>query len=223
MTLAGATSRVPMRVLVLAPQGRDAPLICGVLAAAGIEAEACATVAELASRMRDGAAAALITEEALTDGFADLADVLAGQPSWSDFPVILLTAGDYSLRDRRWLTFFFSDISQRRASEEHLRLVINELSHRVKNTLAVIQVIADQTFKPGGDIESSRQVFGGRLRALAETHIPDLDPYLRALAAAANQDAPPGWCVLPRLIEGVARRGRGELGRCERWPRSTRT
>jgi PAS domain S-box-containing protein len=62
------------------------------------------------------------------------------------------------------------DVSEQKEAEAHLRVVIDELSHRVKNTLAVIQSISEQTFKMGTDLGDVRQALAGRLRALAETH-----------------------------------------------------
>jgi two-component sensor histidine kinase len=45
-----------------------------------------------------------------------------------------------------------------------------ELSHRVKNTLAVIQAIATQTKRGATDLEQFFLAFEGRLRALSEAH-----------------------------------------------------
>jgi two-component sensor histidine kinase len=47
-------------------------------------------------------------------------------------------------------------------------LLIEELNHRVKNTLAILQAIATQTFRSASRIE--REKFEGRLGALAEAH-----------------------------------------------------
>jgi two-component sensor histidine kinase len=47
-------------------------------------------------------------------------------------------------------------------------LLIEELNHRVKNTLAILQGIAVQTFRTAS--RSEREKFEGRLRALAEAH-----------------------------------------------------
>jgi two-component sensor histidine kinase len=47
-------------------------------------------------------------------------------------------------------------------------LLIQELNHRVKNTLAIMQSIAAQTFRSASRAE--REKFEGRLGALAETH-----------------------------------------------------
>ena len=47
-------------------------------------------------------------------------------------------------------------------------LLIDELNHRVKNTLAILQAIAVQTFRSASKAE--REKFEGRLGALAEAH-----------------------------------------------------
>ncbi|HET6469329.1 MAG TPA: PAS domain S-box protein [Geminicoccaceae bacterium] len=62
------------------------------------------------------------------------------------------------------------DISERRAAERHRQLLLSELDHRVRNTLAVVQAIALQTMRPGRDPERAKADFLGRLHALAETH-----------------------------------------------------
>ncbi len=84
----------PERVLVHAPYGRDSALICRVLERAGIPASVCATVEDLCSDLGDDIGAALISDESLTRGnVAALADVLNGQPPWSDLPLIITTSG----------------------------------------------------------------------------------------------------------------------------------
>lgn len=61
------------------------------------------------------------------------------------------------------------DITERKQAEEHRQLLVHELNHRVKNTLAIVQGIAQQSFK-GDDMEASRKAFEGRLAALAMAH-----------------------------------------------------
>ncbi len=62
------------------------------------------------------------------------------------------------------------DITERKNAEGLQKLLIGELNHRVKNTLATVQSIANQTVhraKSPGDFATS---FGGRLQSLAKTH-----------------------------------------------------
>lgn len=57
-----------------------------------------------------------------------------------------------------------------RDSERHLRLMVDELNHRVKNTLAIVQGLAQQSFRGGGVSIDVRSSFEGRLAALASAH-----------------------------------------------------
>jgi PAS domain S-box-containing protein len=62
------------------------------------------------------------------------------------------------------------EIRQRARAEKHQRLLINELNHRVKNTLATVQAIAAQTFR-GTDLPGGLgEVFQARLMALSNVH-----------------------------------------------------
>ncbi len=56
------------------------------------------------------------------------------------------------------------------AAREGERLLQLELHHRVKNTLAVVQSLADQTFRSARDPQVARRDFGARLSALADAH-----------------------------------------------------
>jgi PAS domain S-box-containing protein len=62
------------------------------------------------------------------------------------------------------------DITDRKRAEEQQRLLLNELNHRVKNTLAVVQGLSHQTFKRGGVEPELLRTFDGRLGALAAAH-----------------------------------------------------
>ena len=78
-------------VLILAPHGRDAEVAASILAEAGIPTRMCAGRPELVEAL-DGATCAVVTEEALLAANRQtLADWVARQPPWSDFPFILLT------------------------------------------------------------------------------------------------------------------------------------
>jgi PAS domain S-box-containing protein len=62
------------------------------------------------------------------------------------------------------------DISARKRAEAQRELLIAELNHRVKNTLAVIHSIAHQTFKGDRATPEAKAAFEGRLIALASAH-----------------------------------------------------
>jgi PAS domain S-box-containing protein len=62
------------------------------------------------------------------------------------------------------------NMTERKESEAHLRLLLRELTHRSKNLLAVIQAMARQTARHAGSVESFLSQFGARLQALAASH-----------------------------------------------------
>ena len=60
------------------------------------------------------------------------------------------------------------DISDRKRAERERELLASELSHRVKNTLAVVEALASQT--AAKCVEEFRDKFTGRIQALAQAH-----------------------------------------------------
>lgn len=62
------------------------------------------------------------------------------------------------------------DMTARKESEAHLRLLLRELTHRSKNLLAVIQAMARQTARHTGSVDSFLNRFGARVQALAASH-----------------------------------------------------
>jgi PAS domain S-box-containing protein len=62
------------------------------------------------------------------------------------------------------------DISEQKLAEERQGLLINELNHRVKNTLATVQAIAFQTLKGDIPLVEARSRFEARLLALSRAH-----------------------------------------------------
>src|SRR5690606_9686897 len=55
-------------------------------------------------------------------------------------------------------------------TQQRQKLLLDELNHRVKNTLATVQSIAAQTLKAGADPVQARAAFEARLRALSNAH-----------------------------------------------------
>jgi PAS domain S-box-containing protein len=62
------------------------------------------------------------------------------------------------------------DITERKRTEEHIRFLMREISHRSKNLLSVIQAIAGQTGRTAGTIEEFEARFNQRLYGLAASH-----------------------------------------------------
>ncbi|HLK55446.1 MAG TPA: sensor histidine kinase [Chthonomonadaceae bacterium] len=82
-----------IRILVLAPIGRDGPLAIKALLREGIAAFLCQNQMELCREIERGAAGALLTSEALIEESGDhLAALLHRQPAWSDLPLLLLVS-----------------------------------------------------------------------------------------------------------------------------------
>jgi signal transduction histidine kinase len=81
------------RVGILAPTGRDGDLAVRVLARWNIEAKAYREIDSLVDGMRHGVGAMILAEEALVPSARDvLIAEIERQPSWSDLPLIVLTA-----------------------------------------------------------------------------------------------------------------------------------
>ena len=62
------------------------------------------------------------------------------------------------------------DITERKNWEKRQAMLLRELSHRVKNTLAVVQSVARQTLRSSPDTRSFVEAFEGRIRSLAASH-----------------------------------------------------
>ena len=63
-----------------------------------------------------------------------------------------------------------TDVTEHSRAQRRLRLMIDELNHRVKNTLAIVQGIAYQTFRQEGIAIEAREAFDQRLAALGKAH-----------------------------------------------------
>ncbi len=62
------------------------------------------------------------------------------------------------------------NLSQRKAAERRQALLMGELDHRVKNTLAMVLAICARTASHERTIEDFQKSFAGRIQALAATH-----------------------------------------------------
>ncbi len=62
------------------------------------------------------------------------------------------------------------DISERKQADNRQRTLIDELNHRVKNTLATVQSLASQTVRHAHDLPDFVRRFEARLLALSRAH-----------------------------------------------------
>ncbi|TDH60501.1 PAS domain S-box protein [Dankookia rubra] len=131
------------------------------------------------------------------------------RPRWvRDFGFPIRTAGQV-----RYVAGFVADADERRGEEGLRRLLLAELNHRVRNTLAAVHSLAAQTARAAPSPSASWSAFGGRLLALARAHDrlseggwaagaelrllleTELAPYLSAAGPAAGPramlDGPP--------------------------------
>ena len=113
----------------------------------------------------------------------------------------------------------FRDISDRKQAEEQHRMLTHELSHRVKNTLAVVQALARQPGMADMTVEQYRDRFIGRIQALARAHdqlletnwqSADLATLVRATLSAYGRDG-----AADQVVDGPAGAADAETGP---WP-----
>jgi PAS domain S-box-containing protein len=114
------------------------------------------------------------------------------------------------------------DITERKQAEARQKLLVDELNHRVKNTLATVQSLAVQTFRQALPPEIARERFEARLLSLSRTHnllnesswvgaslkdvlAMEVEPYVadareRLVAEGPDIDLPPRLAVVLGMI-----------------------
>ncbi|WMT92594.1 PAS domain S-box protein [Pelagibacterium sp. H642] len=96
------------------------------------------------------------------------AEIVAERPDGSKVPLLVYPTPLWdSAGNLTGAVNVMIDITERKKADEHRQLLINELNHRVKNTLAAVQSIAFQTLDRKGHKEKQ---FEARLLSLARTH-----------------------------------------------------
>ncbi|MDB5456333.1 MAG: signal transduction histidine kinase [Caulobacter sp.] len=127
----------------------------------------------------DDPGAEAVPVEALLSGAVESASAERRIAAGTDGVVwIHLTASRVQLGDEpAYLVVIISDITPRKqveSDQQHyqgqLRLLINELNHRVKNTLATVQSMAAQTLKTEPDSTVAFEKFESRLLGLSQVH-----------------------------------------------------
>jgi two-component sensor histidine kinase len=62
------------------------------------------------------------------------------------------------------------DAKEREAADKLQKLILGELHHRIKNTLATVSAIASQSFRAAPSVEAGQKAMEGRLTALGRAH-----------------------------------------------------
>lgn len=97
MTTHDSSRDLDERILIFAPVGKDAPLTHEVLVRASLTGSVCPTSSNLCTEFVRGAAAILLTEEALEDpGIHEFMECLRSQPAWSDISILLFADAERS-------------------------------------------------------------------------------------------------------------------------------
>jgi PAS domain S-box-containing protein len=93
-------------VRIVAPTGRDAELIEGVLKESGIHAEICVDLAPFTRVANGEVGPFVIAEEALSSIFIEqLRELIQKQPEWSDLPILILTGGGRESRQKNHVDY----------------------------------------------------------------------------------------------------------------------
>jgi len=71
---------------------------------------------------------------------------------------------------RRLLAQAGIDAEQHKVADELHRILVEELHHRVKNNLAIVQAIVSQSLRSTENVEQGRKAIEGRLAALGRVH-----------------------------------------------------
>jgi two-component sensor histidine kinase len=92
-------------------------------------------------------------------------------------PTTLVSVAETALRGRRRqyearerMETLRAALVRQHQDQQHLRLLINELNHRVKNTLATVQSIVAQTLRGGDASTRTRDTLTSRIVALSKAH-----------------------------------------------------
>jgi len=82
---------------------------------------------------------------------------------------VLLGAATFSGTSEEGVAFVL-DLTEQKEAEKHLKLMVDELNHRVKNTLATVMAISAQSLRTATSLDGFRQAFQGRLQGLSSIH-----------------------------------------------------
>jgi len=174
------------RILVFAPQGRDAEVMAGVLRRDGLACETVDGFGRLVTAIGEGAGAAIVAEGALHDvDSAGLRTWLERQEAWSDFPFIVLLGkalGQQSGARERLGELGNVILLERPLNAQTLRSATVSALRTRRRQYQARDVLADRE-RTAANLHQSRQ----ELVALNETLESRIDERTRALAQANDR------------------------------------
>jgi signal transduction histidine kinase len=207
LTVVPETSELTTRILILAPIGRDATLMAHVLGEAGMVVQI-TDATELADRLREGAGAVLITEEALEPALMSrLAGVLARQPAWSDVPFMILTGhpevtakarsftglgsrANITLIDRpvrmKTLVTTAEAVLRFRRRQYEIRGLMEELEERVQERDRFLAILGHELRNPLGAILLASQMVDPESGMLEQEYVSRIERQTRHLTRLVN-------------------------------------
>jgi signal transduction histidine kinase len=221
---------VEQRLLVLRPAGADLDLVQKAVREAELRPAVCGGVEELCHKVLEGAVAALLSADTLTETAASrLAQTLAQAPPWSDLTLVLLApanerrrakAGDESALNRlgnviwlerpvrlRTLVSVLRAARRDRRRQYELRRLLQEQQHSAEHAQALAEQMEAFTYSISHDLRAPLRAVRGFAQALAEDYSAAVDgpgrDYLRRIEQGAER--------LDRLIEDLLQYSR--LGR----------
>lgn len=116
---------------------------------------------------RDAIAAIAAAREGRSARFQGMASTGLGNARWWDVQVSPIIGSDGKPES---ILSVSRDITELKLAEERQNLIAQELKHRIKNTVAMMQAIANQTLRSGETLEAARDALQERLLAMGRAH-----------------------------------------------------
>ena len=198
----------PLRVLILAPFGRDGRLMSQVLGDAGIDALTVDDGEELIAQLSHETGAILVTEEALDAKLArNLSEILSKQPPWSDLPIIILTGqplltaqarssaqlgprANITLVDRpvrmKTLVTTAEAVLRFRTRQYEIRDLMDALERRVQERDRFLAILGHELRNPLGAILLATQMADPESTKLDGEHVQRIERQTRHLTRLVN-------------------------------------
>lgn len=182
-------------VLILAPAGRDARLAASVLDHEKIAACICQDVDDLVARLTDDPSVVLLTEQALTSELrARLKEWLAGQPLWSDLPVVVLTGHPPNSDKKRLLAAILAELGnvtvidrpmhrevllttvraalRARGRQHQARELLERLEETIRERDQFLAILSHELRNPLGAIRNASEVLSRQAPSRADVMNP---------------------------------------------------